>query len=83
VLHTDLHLVQQVMEMKVAEHVRKAETRRLIRQVRGGQPTWLVRAACWLLGGAGSTLVLVGQWLQTSAARRWLSLDPAQSLGHE
>ena len=80
---SDFYLAQQMMEMKVAEQVREAETRRLIRQMGGGQPTWLIRAACWLLRHVGRTLVVFGRWLQQSAARRSLTLDPAQSLSHE
>jgi hypothetical protein len=83
VLTGGFFLVQQMMEMKVAEQVREAETRRLVRQMGGGQPTWLIYAARWLLCYIGRTLVSLGQWLQRSAAPRARTLESAAPLGHE
>lgn len=81
-LTENCYLAQLMMEMKVAEEVRQAETRRLIRQMGGGRPTWLARGAWWLLRQVGRALVSVGQWLQQSAAPRSLNLDSTRSLGH-
>ena len=74
-LTEDYHLALQMMEMKFAEQVREAETRRLIRHMGGGQSAWLVCSACWLLRRMGHALVSLGQWLQRNAATRSPILD--------
>jgi hypothetical protein len=82
-LSVDSYLAQRMIEIKVAEAFREAETRRLIHQMGGGQPTWLVRTTCWLLCQVGRALVSLGRWLQRSATPRSVSLDCTRSPGHE
>jgi hypothetical protein len=82
-LTEDFYLAQRMMETKVAEQVREAETRRLIHQMGGGQSAWLTRMACWLLCHVGRALVSLGQWLQRSAAPRSRTLELAAPMGHE
>lgn len=82
-LSVDFYLVQQMAEMKVAEHVREAEKRRLIRQMGGGQPVWLVLVSCWLLSRVGRIFISLGQWLQQSAAHRSLAAKRRQPLGYQ
>ena len=82
-LTEDFYLAQQMVEIKVAEQVREAETRRLIHQMGGGQPAWFTRMACWLLCRVGRALVSLGQWLQQGAAPRSRTLESAAPMGHE
>ena len=67
-LHGNSYLVQQMMEIKVDEQLRQAETRRLILQMGGGRSRTPVRNTRWLLCRLGATMVSLGRWLQQSYA---------------
>ena len=82
-LTEDFYLAQRMMEIRVAEQLREAETRRLIHLMGGGQSAWLTRMACWLLCHVGRALVSLGQWLQRSAAPGSLTLESAGPMGNE
>jgi hypothetical protein len=69
------HLYEREMQMRHCEALRRAEQRRLLRQVRNAQRHWLPRPGCWLLRHLGRLLVNLGQQLQHYAQPGSISLE--------
>ena len=67
-LHANPYLVQKLMEIKVVERLRQAETHRLVLLMGGGRSRRPVRTTRWLLCRLGEALVSLGRWLQQSYA---------------
>lgn len=57
-------VAQRIMEERVRDCLRKAKTRRMLREAGIDQRSWLSRWACRLLACLGHLLVSLGQRLQ-------------------
>ena len=73
----DSRLFRVMMDMKVEETLREAETRRMLRQSGIDRRGWLLRQGCWLLCGVGRLLVILGRRLQQYEASQSVSLESA------
>ena len=78
----DPFLFKVMMDMKVEETLREAETRRLLRQASIDRHGWLFRQGCWLLCQAGRLLVILGRRLQEYGTSQSVSLETAKVSGH-
>ena len=66
-LYHDLNAAEAIMDLRVEERLRQAETRHLLRQVKDERTAWLPRHSARLLYGLGQALVALGQRLQCRA----------------
>ena len=76
-VHGDPYLFKALMDMKVEETLREAETRRMLRQASIDRRGWLLRQGCGLLCRVGRLLVILGQRLQEYDASQSVSLESA------
>ena len=76
-VYVNPYLFKMMMDMKVEETLREAETRRLLRQAGIDRRGWLLRQGCWLLCGVGRLMVILGQRLQQYGASQPVTLESA------
>ena len=78
-MYIDYRMAEALIDLRVEEMRREAETRRLIRQARGRRPGWGAQPICWLLGHLGRLLVALGRRLQQVGAAQPLALEANHS----
>jgi hypothetical protein len=76
-IYGDPNLFKVLMDIKVEETLREAETRRSVRQASIDRRGWLLRQGCWLLCQVGRMLVNLGRRLQQYDASPPVSLESA------
>ena len=76
-VYGDPNLFKVLMDIKVEETLREAETRRLLHEAGIDGRGWLLRQGCWLLCQVGRLLVNLGQRLQQYDASQPVSLESA------
>ena len=66
-LYQDIHAAEAIMDLRVQERLRQAETRRLLQQVEGERRGRASRQSARLLYRLGQALIALGQRLQCRA----------------
>ncbi|UCC64837.1 MAG: hypothetical protein JSV36_07290 [Anaerolineae bacterium] len=72
---TNHFLIAQMVDMRLEEELRRAETRRLLHEAGIGGRGWLSRESRWLLCQIGRLLVAVGQRLERYTQPRVLPVE--------
>ena len=72
---TNHFLIAQMVDMRLEEELRQAETRRLLREAGIDRRGWLARPGCWLLCQVGRLLVALGRRLEQYGLHGSLKLD--------
>lgn len=70
--YREVYTSERIMENLAEENVRKAETRRLARELRAGHQSWISRQACCLGQRLARFLIATGQKLNQA------TLPPAE-----